>query len=297
MGTITTCVTDTAKMDFMQAGHLIAVSNSQVGNVFGATANTLLGSLTNTYNLIVGMTVFNGNNLNAANTTTIARIINSTAVELSETAAASSNGTYTFTGDTLYVGLIKFSPTGSYDRNTKCWANVQADEASGAGYSANGQALTVVAPGAGLGIDVLDSNTAITNFSNPSWTSATLNLEGMAIYNRGVINNTPSTPFQRIGYTPSGASANSSSVGLANVGANASAMHVISLHDFGGQQQVTSGTFTVSMPTANGTAAILRLSVENFADINRWEFCQPEDTPFYDPRKDFLFEQPRLGVW
>ena len=259
MGTITTCITDTAKMDMMQAGVLIALANSQVGNTFAAS-NTLLGALSNTAPLMVGMTINTGNNLNAANVAFIQRIINSTAIEMSEPAAGASNGTYTFTGDVLNVALIKFTPTGTYDRNTKCFANVQADEATGTGYTANGVALTVVAPGAGLGVDVLDSNTAITNFSNPSWTSATLNVAGMAIFTRGMINATPSTPTQRIGYTPAGVSANSSSIGLANVGSNATAQHVISLHDFGGQQVVTSGTFTVVMPAANGTAAILRLS-------------------------------------
>jgi hypothetical protein len=242
----------------MQGGFMIALSNTQVGNTY-ASANNLLSSLTNTAPLLVGMTIYSGNNLNAANTATIARIINSTAIEMSEPASGAGNGTFTFVGDTLYVALIKGNLSGTYDRNTKCFANVQGDEASGTGYTANGQALTVVAPGTGLGIDIIDSNTAITNFSNPSWTGVTINAEGMVIYNKGIINSTPSTPFQRVGYTPSGASVNSSSIGLANVGANATAMHCISFHDFGGVQSVVGGTLTVVMPSANGTAGILRL--------------------------------------
>lgn len=258
-GTITTCMTNQCKLDLMQGGVLFALSNSQVGNTF-ASPNTQLSALTNTAVLCVGMTIFNGNNLNAANVATIARIINSTAVEMSEPGSAAGNGTFVFTGDVYNVALIKYQPTNSYDRNTACFANVQGDEASGTGYTANGQALTLAAPGTGRGVDIIDSNTACVNFSNPSWTTATLNVAGMVIFSRGIINNTPSTPTQRIGYTASGASVNSSSIGLANVGSNATAQHTISLHDFGGQQVVTAGTFTINMPTANGTAAILRIA-------------------------------------
>jgi len=256
-GTITTCITNQAKIDFMQGGHLFALSNAQVGNT--TSGGTLVNSLTNTAVLVVGMTVYSGNNLNAANTAILARIINSTAIEMSETSSATSNGTYTFTGDTFNVALIKYQPTNSYDRNTACFANVQGDEVSGTGYTANGIALTLVAPGAGRGVDIIDSNTAIVNFSNPSWAGATISAAGMVVFNRGIINSTPSTPYQRVGYTASGASVNSSSIGLANVGSNATAMHTVSLHDFGGQQTVTGGTFTINMPTANGTAAILRI--------------------------------------
>jgi hypothetical protein len=33
-----------------------------------------------------------------------------------------------------------------------------------------------------------------------------------------------------------------------------------SVHDFGGSQQVSAGTFTVLMPTANSSSAILRIA-------------------------------------
>src|ERR1700677_2327081 len=103
-GTITTCITDTAKMDFFQAGFLIAVSNVQTGNTF-ATTNNYISSLTNTAPLVVGMTV-SGPNLNTATTgtTTIAQIINSTAIAITPIpASAGVTQSYTFSGDTFNV--------------------------------------------------------------------------------------------------------------------------------------------------------------------------------------------------
>lgn len=241
MGTITTCVTNQAKLDMFQGALIICASNAQTGNVF-ASPNTLVNALTNTFPLSVGMTV-SFTNQNAANTTQVQRIINSTAVELSEPATGAAQQTLTFSGDVLKMALIKFTPTGTYDRSTSCYANIvtTSDEATGTGYTANGVALTVAARP-----DVPDSNTAIVNFSpNPSWTTATLDVAGCMIYTTG----------QRNGRT----GANDSVSVLAGVGTN-TAYHAISLHDFGGEQKVTAGTLTVNMPTANGTAAILRIA-------------------------------------
>lgn len=240
---ITTCMTNQAKMDLFSGSMVIMLSNVQTGNCFAAP-NTLVNALTNTYPLRVGMKV-TFTNQNAANTTWIQRIINSTAIELSEPATGAAQQSMTFAGDTLNIALIKFTgQAGTYDRITSCYANIvtTSDEVVGTGYTAGGLALTVAAVP-----DVPDSNTAIINFSpNPSWTSATINAAGCMIYNTQA----------RSGMT--GANATTAGV-LAGIGTN-SALHAISLHDFGGAQQVTSGTFTVNMPTANGTAAILRIA-------------------------------------
>lgn len=69
----------------------------------------------------------------------------------------------------------------------------------------------------------LSGTTAYTTFSNPSWSSATFSSDGCMIYN-------------------------------STAGGNA-----CGVFSFGGTQQVTSGTFTVLMPTANASSAILRL--------------------------------------
>lgn len=242
-------------MDLLQAGLCVQVSNVQVGNT--ATTNLALFSLTNTFPLGVGMWV-SGNNL-SGNVAFIQKVVNSTAVELSQQPTAASNGTYTFRGDTLNMALIKFGPTGGYDRNTQSYSNIvtTSDEVTGTGYTAKGFTLTPVAPGAGaLAVDITDSNTAIINFSpNPNWTTATLDVAGCMIFNYGAGNVAGQA---RVGWIGSGASCNGSTVGLTTIGAN-SGMHAISLHDFGGEQKVTAGTLTVNMPTANGTAAIIRL--------------------------------------
>lgn len=260
-GTITTCITNQAKMDFMMGGHLIAVTNVQTGNCF-ASPNNLVNQLTNTFNLAVGMWV-NCVNQNAGNVTFIQRIINTTAIEVSQPMGLANQEPMTFRGDSLFMALIKFGPGRSYDRNTTCLANVQlatSDEVSGTGYTANGTILTPAAPGVGvIAADITDSNTAILNFSpNPSWTTATISAAGAIIYNWGAGNVAGQSRLGYISNTTT-TTANSSVVNNAIIGTSGG-QRAISLHDFGGQQQVTGGTFTVNMPTANGTAAILRIS-------------------------------------
>lgn len=241
-GVITTGVTNQAKMDLFGGGLMIVASNSQTGNTF-ASPNTLINQLTNTFPLWVGMTVTHTHQ-NAGNTEFITRIINSTAVEVSEPPTGASQESITFAGDQVWIALIKFSPTNNYNStNTSCYANlvVASDEGSGTGYAAGGVQLTVAA-----NPDIPDSNTAIVNFSpNPSWTTATLDVAGCMLYTKG----------QNSGRT----GANNSSSVLAGIGTN-TAFHAISVHDFGGEQKVTAGTLTVNMPTANGSAAILRIA-------------------------------------
>jgi len=84
-------------------------------------------------------------------------------------------------------------------------------------------------------------NTAHVSFTtSPSWTSATLDTSGALIYNLGMSNSTSTTAaLPRFG----------------SVGNNA-----VSTHDFGGEQKVTSGTFTVTLPAANGSVGILRIA-------------------------------------
>jgi len=249
---ITTCITNQYKLDLLQgAAPVIVLSNTQPGNTF-ASSNQLMSGLTSTANLSVGMMI-TGANVNAANVTYIQRIINSTALEMSQgSAGVSVANNYTFQGDTLRMALIRFgSQAGTYDRNTVAYANIvtTSDEVVGTGYTANGVTLTVAQMP-----DVPDSNTAITNFSpNPSWTTATINTAGAMIYYIQASNS--SFSGCRSGKT----GANGTSFVNAVPGTNA-AYHAIGLYDFGGEQKVTSGTLTVNMPTANGTAAVIRIA-------------------------------------
>lgn len=125
--------------------------------------------------------------------------------------------------------LIKVSPTGTYDNTlanvgtpgsgSPTTTNVGTDEMSGTGYTTGGFTLTNTAPTNG-------SNVAYTTPSaNPSWTSATFSATGMVIYTADA---TLGTANRTVGYW-----------------------------DFAGTQSVSSGTFTVVLPSnASGTALI-----------------------------------------
>ena len=89
---------------------------------------------------------------------------------------------------------------------------------SGTAYTAGGKALTSVTP-------TLDSSTAVCDFSDVSWTSASFTARGCLIYN-----DSHST--------------------------NASVCAI----DFGGDKTATSGTFTIQFPAAAATTAIVRIA-------------------------------------
>ena len=89
---------------------------------------------------------------------------------------------------------------------------------SGTAYTAGGKALTSVTP-------TLDSSTAVCDFADISWTSASFTARGCLIYN-----DSHST--------------------------NASVCAI----DFGGDKTATSGTFTIQFPAAAATTAIVRIA-------------------------------------
>jgi hypothetical protein len=128
--------------------------------------------------------------------------------------------------------LVKTSPTGTYDQTlanvgtpgsgTPSPTNVGTDETSGTGYTTGGFALTNVAP-------ALSSNVATTSFSvNPSWTGATFSTSCAVVY----------TSDATLG----------------------SAGRTVGVYDFGGNQSVSSGTFTVVLPTNSSTLALIRIT-------------------------------------
>ena len=91
---------------------------------------------------------------------------------------------------------------------------------SGTGYTTTVNSLTSVDP-------ALSTDTACCDFSDTSWTSATITARGAIIYNSDA--------------TPD----------------NEQSVAVI---DFGGDKTCTSGTFTIQFPTADASDAILRLA-------------------------------------
>ena len=103
------------------------------------------------------------------------------------------------------------TPTNTYEVST-----------TDTGYSSGGNTLT--------NIDVtLDSSTAVCDFDNSSWTSATFTARGLLLYNTTAIT----------GFTT-----------------NRSILAI----NFGGDKTVTSGTFTIEFPAAGASTAIIQLA-------------------------------------
>lgn len=96
-------------------------------------------------------------------------------------------------------------------------AYTTSDEVVGAGYTAGGNTLS----GAVIS---LDGSVAIVDFSDTTWSSATITARGALIYNSSKTN------------------------------------RAIAVIDFGGDKTSTNGDFTVQFPAANASNAIIRLS-------------------------------------
>ena len=125
-------------------------------------------------------------------------------------------GTHNFTassGDTFKVALY----TSSVTLSAATTAYSATNEASGTGYTAGGTALTNITP-------TTSGTTAFADFSNASWTSATITARGALIYN--------STDSNKA---------------------------VLAL-DFGGDKTSTNGTFEIQFPTADASNAIIRVA-------------------------------------
>jgi hypothetical protein len=121
--------------------------------------------------------------------------------------------------DVIKIALIKTSPAGTYGAGTTNYSDVtgNTDEASGTNYTAGGNTL------AGATI-TLDTATAIVDFTDTIWTSATVSADGAIIYN------------------------------------STKAGRAIALIDFGGTVTSTAGDFTIQFPVAAAATAIIALS-------------------------------------
>ena len=122
------------------------------------------------------------------------------------------------TGDTFKLSL--YTNSASPTKSTTVYFTGNEVSTSGTGYTAGGNSLTSVTP-------ALSTDTACCDFSDTSWTSATITARGALIYN------STATPD------------------------NEQAVCVL---DFGGDKTCTAGTFTIQFPTADASDAILRLA-------------------------------------
>ena len=127
------------------------------------------------------------------------------------------------TGNTFKLALMKATAAGSgtYGPATTSYTDLtgNTDElANGNGYTTGGNTLVSVTP-------VADGTTAVCDFDNTTWTSATFTTCGGIIYN--------------------------------DTAAGDPACAVLS---FGGDQQVSSGDFQIQFPAAAAATAIIRIA-------------------------------------
>ena len=121
------------------------------------------------------------------------------------------------TGNTFKLAMYTSSATLGASTTAYSSSN-EITNTSGTAYTAGGKALTSVTP-------TLDSSTAVCDFADVSWTSASFTANGCLIYN----------------------DSHSTDASVCAVA-------------FGGDKTVSSGTFTIQFPAAAATTAIIRIA-------------------------------------
>ena len=125
--------------------------------------------------------------------------------------------TTTGTGNTFKVALYTSSSTMAASTT----AYTTTNEVSGTNYSAGGNTLTNVDPST-------SGTTALTDFADSTWSSATITANGALIYN------------------------SSTTAGSAN--------RAVVVLAFGGDKTSTAGDFTITFPAADASNAIIRIA-------------------------------------
>jgi hypothetical protein len=221
MAGITTAMMASYKRDLLNGAHCHAQSRS-----FTCTSTATTTVIGISPSNVTATPIYQGeavSGTNIAANTVVSRILSATSIQLN-IVPTSAITAFTVVGDTFKMALFKVGIAGTYSAASTNYTDMtgNTDETSGTGYVAGGTALTNVDP-------VASSPSAFTNFSpNPTWTSASFSTIGCMIYN-STQNGPNATPG-------------------------------VSVHDFGGTQTVTSGTFTAVMPVAAVGTAILQIT-------------------------------------
>ena len=121
----------------------------------------------------------------------------------------------TSTGDTFKLAL--YTNTAAFDASTTAYTATNEVGNSGS-YAAGGGALTNVTP-------TTSGTTALTDFADLAFTTATITARGALIYNSSAAGNP-----------------------------------TVCVLDFGSDKTSTSGTFTIQFPTADASNAIIRIA-------------------------------------
>ena len=125
--------------------------------------------------------------------------------------------TTTGTGNTFKIALYTSSATLDSSRTLYSVTN----EVSGTGYSAGGNTLTNVTPST-------SGTTALTDFADTTWSTATITARGALVYN------------------------SSTTAGTAD--------RAVIVLDFGSDKTSTAGDFTISFPSPDASNAIIRIA-------------------------------------
>ena len=128
-------------------------------------------------------------------------------------------GTHNFTASSgNSFKLAMYTSSASLGASTTAYSSSnEISNASGSAYTAGGKALTSVTP-------VLDGSTAVCDFADISFTSASFTANGCLIYN------------------------------------DTQSDKAVCVVAFGGDKTVSSGTFTIQFPAAAASTAIVRIA-------------------------------------
>ena len=128
-------------------------------------------------------------------------------------------GTHNFTassGNAFKLAL--YTSSASMGASTTAYSTSnEISNSSGSAYTAGGETITSVTP-------VLDGSTAVCDFADVSWTSASFTANGCLIYN------------------------------------DTQSDKAVCVVAFGGDKTVSSGTFTIQFPAAAASTAIVRIA-------------------------------------
>ena len=129
-------------------------------------------------------------------------------------------GKHDFTASGHSFKLALFTSSATLGASTTDYSTT--NEVSGTCYTAGGGALTNVAPS-------LDGTTAITDFNDLTFSTATITANGAMIYNT-------------------------------TTGGGSSTTDAVIILAFGGDKTSTAGDFTIQFPTADASNAIIRIA-------------------------------------
>ena len=218
---ITQAVANSFKVEALKGGHNFDVLSFSITDVAAASGGTTVytGTITGGASNAFAGVVFKVTGAAAAanNGTFVCTASTATTLTLTNNvgAVASAQSATAASGDSFKLAL--YTSTATLDKTTTVYSATNEVAASGS-YAAGGGVLTSATP-------VLSTDTAVCDFTDLAFTSATITARGALIYNtKNTVN------------------------------------RAVLVLDFTTDKTSTNGTFTIVFPVADATNAILRLA-------------------------------------